>query len=188
MEDVRDSMTSSERGPVSPIKAFLVLGAVAAATIGIIIATRPDPPAATQQPNSASIPTEAEAIEIFNDLHELRIRSYEQLDTTLLRHVFAPGSRIEQSTQEELRQLRRDQVTPLMLHDRRHLTVASLGTDKIVLEETALVEIRFLDQNEEDISGGVAPQEQRIRWTLSHVGNGWRISGGIILASKESGE
>jgi hypothetical protein len=179
MQDVRDSMTSGERGPVSPIKAFLVLGAVVAATIGMIIATRPDPPAATQQPNSASIPTEAEAIEIFNELHELWLRSYRERDASLIKLFAAPDAPTLGSA-EEIRQLRRDGVLYRSQWDRQALTVISATNDEILLEEVTIRTPRFIDEaSGEDLTEG-EKEERTVEWTVRRYPVGWRLYRSVI--------
>jgi hypothetical protein len=182
MQEVRDSMTSGERGPVSPIKAFLVLGAVVVATIGVIIATRPDPPAATQQPNSASVPTEAEAIQIFNDLHELWLHSYRERDATLLKLYAAPKSDMRSPDQIQL--LRREHVLDKTEFDEHSATVTRIDPRRIEIEQDVTVKPRLVDDRTgEDRTVDAVTERRTVVWELRRYGDQWLIFSSTITAA-----
>lgn len=184
MQEVRESMTAGTRGPVSPIKAFLVLGAVVAATIGIVIATRPDPAPPAEPPTSTTVPTEAEAIEIFNDLHELWLRSYREHDVTLVKSYAAPDAPVLNST-EEIAQLARDGVrdeTRVVVED---IQVVRTTAKEMKLAQTVREYPRFVDEKTgSNLTASGKPQRQTIQWTVRLYPIGWRLYRSVVTSTE----
>jgi hypothetical protein len=187
MQDVRDSMTSGERGPVSPIKAFLVLGAVVAATIGMIIATRPDPAPPADRPTAKTVPTKAEAIAIFKDLHELWLRSYRERDASLIKLFAAPDAEGNlQLVAKEIAQLRENGVVDRTRYVDESLRVLSASSNEVVVEQTVTVRPSFVDEDSgSDLTADASAQRQRVEWSLRRYAQGWRIFGSEITAATD---
>jgi hypothetical protein len=168
---------------VSPVKAFLVLGAVVAATIGMIIATRPDPPAATQQPNSASIPTEAEAIEIFNELHELWRRSYRDRDESLIKLYAAPDS--EMQNPDQIRLLRREHVLDKTHFEQHAASITRISSREIEVEQDVTVAPELVDaRTGKDRTVDATTERRTVTWILRRYGGEWLILSSTITAAK----
>ncbi|MEA2509065.1 MAG: hypothetical protein QOG21_1147, partial [Actinomycetota bacterium] len=168
------------------IGAFIVLAAVLA---GILLFTRRDhqttPPVTNHAQSAVLSLTNAEAKAKFKELNQLRIRAYVQRDLTLVPLVAVPGSRAARTATREIRRLRADSVIPRPNFLTKRLTVANNSASKVQIRQVLHYDLRFVDEDGNDVTGRDRPQRQVILWTLRKSESGdWLISDGVITASR----
>ena len=77
---------------------------------------------------------------------------------------------------EEIRQLQHDNATAKTQMDQRELTVTSNDSETIALRQVALIDIRFLNEDGEDITTKGKPQVFTIDWTMRYFDQGWLLT------------
>jgi hypothetical protein len=176
---------------MAPVRAFLMLVAVAVVVPVTILATRPE--AAPTKPPAQATPdfslTDPEAIAEFERLKHLLAQAYRSRDVTLIDQFASsdPGDGVQQVA-EEIQTLIRDQVLYRTREKRESLQVVVNTSDRIELREVVVKAPRFIDEaDRENIALDERPQRQTIIWQLRLEGDRWRIHSGVITASVQIG-
>lgn len=187
----RAEESDARDGGLSPLHAFLVVIAVLAAIVAAVLLTRPDEapvPSPDPDPEPAFALTDAEAIERFQELSEIRLRSLRERDPSLLSTAFTPNSPAAKRVATSIRKLVRGGAYYKTRHDRQSIDVVGNLDEEIVIVEEIVVHPRFVDETGADISVEPVVERQTTEWTLRLVGGQWLIHDGVIVAAQPLAE
>ena len=177
---------AEEREPLlSPVRAFLMLAAVAVVVPLTILATRPE--AAPTTPGAARGPdfslTDEEAIAEFERLHGLQLAAYENRDVSIVPRVYTPDSPVAPRVVKEITKLLRQDVTTTTDFETRDVLVLRSGPSEVVLKQTAVVDAKFFNDDGDEISLNAPAELQEIEWTLRRLSDTWLIHDAVITSS-----
>jgi hypothetical protein len=185
-------LSRSERAPLSPGTAFLVLLGVLG--VGFILgeavaqrapelqpvtfqsATGPARAAGSDNVGHPRPPSARRALARFNALNALRLRAYRTRDVTLLPRYLVPGSPLWGTGVREIRRMKRDGVTMRPRFDTKRLAVRLRTPAKIVVRQVVRQDPRFFSKSGRDITVPRAPQLVTVDWTLRRAGGRWLIA------------
>ena len=182
----REPANEDKTSGLSPVRAFLMLAAVATIVPLTILATRPEAaPSAAPSPRTPDFSlTDAEAIAEFERLHESLMRAYLTRDVTRVKTFAAPGSGLEASVVREIEELVSDGVIDRTITKEISTTVVENEADTVLLEQSVIESPRFVDaQSGRDVTVSAQPQRQVVLWALRLSDNEWRLTSGVITSS-----
>ncbi len=169
--------TEPSKITTSPWKAFaLVLAFAAAAITTIYLTTRPTE---SLEPRPAPEETVQEA---FARLDRLRERAYETRDISLLDDFLAANSPLRERAREEIGRMRRDQVYVQISSEQQSLAVTESGDRVATLEQVVIQELRFINEEGEDVTSEGEVSERTIVWELIFEGGRWLINDSNLVS------
>ncbi|MBA3291251.1 MAG: hypothetical protein H0U17_07115 [Actinobacteria bacterium] len=164
----------------------LVAGLLIAAIQGVTSSgADPDPNpggAAGTNPQPDFSLTDEEAIERFQELEHRQIEAYRQADITLVSDFAGPGPFKDQVVRE-LRKMRKDDVTAVLRSKGQELLLVRNESTEITIQETATIDIQFLDEAGRNVTTKGEPQRLVIEWQLEPFDTGWLITESVAVES-----
>lgn len=159
---------------LSPWRVFAVLMALVACLTAWGLATKANDPEVTPLPapntSTASEPdyslTNAEAIERFGELNQLRIEAYKTRSLSSVDLYVIPESELATLNRDEIKQLRKDRVFFHPLSETQELVVVSNTENEIVLRQVSIEQAKFLSETGKDISETDDRFKETTIWTL----------------------
>jgi hypothetical protein len=174
-------------GGLSPVKAFFLLIAVGLAAAVAAFATQPDA-APSEPPGPARSPdfslTDAEAIEEFERLNEVRIDAYKARDIALLDDVLTARSPLRKAGHDEIRQLLRDEVIIQSRFVTEAVDVVINDATKIVVRQTEVDYPKFVSDDGVRVAGDTKPKRRVIEWVLHLEGFEWKIHDSRLISHR----
>ena len=183
----RAEESESRAGGLTPINAFLVGLGLLVAIAAVVLLSRPDEapvPSPDPNPEPAFELTDAEAIERFELLGDLRTRSLRERDVSLLRQVFTPGSPAAERIAESIRKLIRGSAYYRTRHVVESIKVLSNSEEAIVISERVVIHPKFLNESGQDVTVDPIVERQTTEWTLKLVSGDWLIHDGVIVSAE----
>ena len=177
---------------LSPMKAFLVVIALAIVGAGVLLAARaedqPTPRAVTPTEPSPNLTlSHNAALTRFQALKRLQLRAYRFLSFQLASQAVAPGSPIERRMRREFRQLASDGIRVRPDVRTQSLEVLRNAESEVVIRQTAIVDYRFIDRKGIDVTRGAGRERQVIRWTLRLDQQKWLLHDAVITRAQPLG-
>lgn len=170
-------------GGLSPVRAFLVLGAVLAAITVWFFATRePTPASPTAQPSRSpdySL-TDAEAIAEFERLNDQLLQAYEERNIALAEEVFTSDSPMLPRVRKELESLLESSVVSRTRFRRISARVVRNSAHEILIERVQVVIPRFETERGRDVTGTRVTERQRSEWVLRLEDAHWLLHNATI--------
>jgi hypothetical protein len=123
--------------------------------------------------------TDEQAIARFEELDRLRVDAYKAADVRMVSDFAGPGTFRDQIV-EELRKLKRDDVTATLDLQTESLEVVSNTSDHIRLQQQVVTNIRFFDSSGQEVTKQGRPERWTINWGLQNVDSRWLISSSKI--------
>ena len=159
---------------VAIVASVALLGGVLYATWQAAAGTDdPEPdPIGLDEPEPDFSLTDEEAIARFHELDEIRVRAYETADIALVSQ-FARQGAFKDLIVDELRTLKREGVTASPTFKTESLSVISNTTQRIELKQVVVFDIRFFDENGEDVTDESGRERLTVQWELSSTDRGW---------------
>ena len=156
---------------MSPVRAFFLLGAVAAIVPLTILATRPEAapttaPEATRGPDFSL--TDAEAIAEFERLNDMRIKAYKARDVSLLIEALATDSPLLTRGTQEIERLLLDAVLIQSRFVSENVEIVRNTSEEILVRQTEIEHPRVVTEGGRDVTAESSSQRRVIEWTLSH--------------------
>ncbi len=177
-----------ERVPgLSPVRAFFIVGALAAVVPLGLLATRsdeapPEPGRVERSPDFSL--TDAEAIERFNELHDLFRSASKTRDMSVVKLMLVSGSRLSQTAHVQIRQLIRDGVLDRSRFLDQEVRVVTNTPTRIEIEQEVTVRPRFVsDRTGRDVTLG-APLRQTVHWVLVPEAGAWKVLDSKVIRSE----
>ncbi len=124
--------------------------------------------------------TNEQAVERFHELDEIRVRAYETVDIGLVSQ-FAYQGAFKDLIVDELRTLKREGVTASPTFKTESLSVTSNTTQRIELRQVVVFDIRFFDENGDDVTDESGRERLTVEWELSSTDRGWLMLKADIL-------
>jgi hypothetical protein len=169
-----------------PMVVFLVLMGIIAVIVGLAIATgdfRSD-----RGPNvdseSGFVLTNAEAIDRYDELHDLSLLAFRRRDLSLLAQIYTPDSPTLERVRSEIQTLIDDSVTVRPRFTTLSIRVVSNQPSEIVLEESRISDAKFVNSDGEDITEDRQPERQVVQVTLRGTNDGWFIYRSLITKAE----
>lgn len=176
-----------EPAGLSPVRAFLVVGAVLAVAAGALLATRDASPATpTAQPSRSpdySL-TDAEAIAEFEQLRSAAFLAIRNRDVSLLNEVFVPGGALYRRASREIEALIDEGVEDRSAFTSMTVDVLRNSPTRIEIRERSRLEPCFKDAGGVDVTRGPAAVLQVAEWTLILNGSEWLLQDAVISRDK----
>ena len=185
-EALRAAAPRARRGPdgghaLTPLAAF----AVALAGVGLVAGSwarratvvaegPPARPASRPGPQEEATPPRAEALATFRSLRSLYIRSYHELDVSLLRLYAAPDAP-RFASGAEIRWLARHDIDDRTRWATRSLRVVSRSPDEVVLLERLVWVPRFVHVPTGTPASHAPPELRTLEWTMRRYRGEWRL-------------
>lgn len=170
---------------MTPVRAFLMLVAVAVVVPLTILATRPE--AAPTKPSVPATPdfslTDAEAIAEFEHLNEIRITAYKTRDVTLLGETLTAASPLLRRGENEIRRLLRDRVIIESKFITRDVQVISNSPHAVTVRQIEVELPKYVSEEGSDVTGDARAQERTIEWTLHLEGSQWKLHDSRLISS-----
>lgn len=166
---------------ISPVRAFFLLGAVAAIASLTVLATRPEAaptPAAPREPDYSL--TDEEAIAEFERLRSLAFAAVRTRDVTLLDEVFTPTGPIRRRAMAEVKSLLKSGVVDRSTFVSESVAVVRNRSEEIRLIEVSRLAPCFRRSSGAVVARGPAEVRQRAMWILRLVGAEWLIEDSVI--------
>lgn len=173
---------------LSPVRAFFVVGALAAIPLALV-ATRDEAPATSPSPAVRSPSyelTDAEAIAEFDRLKGLLVAAYQQRDLSLVDEIAAPDAApgIDR-IQKEIRTLLRDDVLYRTRERRESVDLITNDLGRIEVREVVVKFPRFLDEETgRNLATANRPERQTIIWVLQRYSIHWKIHSATIVSAE----
>ena len=173
---------------LSPMRAFIVVCALATVVGGMIFATRDaspsEPPSGPPRSPDYTL-TDAEAIAEFERLHDSVITAYRERDVSLIKTFALPETRFARTVEDEIRTLVRDRVLDRTRIQSLSRSVTRNTPTLVELEQVVFERPRFVDaRSGRDVTVNASPMEQTVVWTMELAGGQWLLSGATITASE----
>ncbi len=126
--------------------------------------------------------TDEEAIERFQELEQRQIEAYRHADIKLVSDFAGPGP-FKNQVVRELRKMRKDDVTAVLRSKGQELLLVRNESTEITIQETATIDIQFLDQAGKNVTTKGEPQRLVIEWQLEPFDTGWLITESVAVES-----
>jgi hypothetical protein len=127
--------------------------------------------------------TDDQAIARFEELDQLRVQAYRSADIGLVSDFAGPGPFKEQVV-DEIRRLRRDNVTASLELRNEELTILSNSSQRIEIEQSADLNIRFFDPDGDEVTTEGRSQHVVIDWSLEPTALGWLMATSVVTGSE----
>lgn len=176
----------TEPAGLSPVRAFLVVGALATVLGVVFFATREatpsEPPAPARSPDYSL--TDDEAIARFAELHDVFRSASIKRDESLLSVMLTTDSPLERTARAQIRQLVRDGVVDRSRFRQERVDVVLNSPTRIELEQVVTIRPRFLSTaTHKPVSTGPSLR-QEVRWTLALEDTVWKVYDSQVVASR----
>lgn len=176
--------TAEDRTPgISPVRAFFLLGAVAAIVPLTVLATRPE--AAPTQPPPPREPdyslTNEEAIAEFERLNAQLMAAYRERNIALAEAIFTSDSPMLPRVRKEIRTLLRTDTISLTRFRDVATSVTTNHPDSVVVKRIELLYPRFETETGQDARAAGEPQRQEVEWTLRLQAARWLLHEAVIV-------
>lgn len=165
---------------------------VAVGGLALYVFSRPEEaarPSGTQ--NTETSPSEnsfaltnEEAIEKFDELHQLALRSARQRDPTLLRHVFTANGPIAIRARDSIGDLLKQQVVDRSEVETLNVEVLENGPDQVTLLEVSRLYPCFVAESGKNVTQGPTAIRQEILWTLKLEESQWLIEDAVLRTDR----
>ncbi|MDQ3985442.1 MAG: hypothetical protein M3280_02975 [Actinomycetota bacterium] len=177
------SPQAEARGPVSPLRAFGILGILIAIVAGAgLIATSDDDsepePKLSESDNFAL--TDAEAISVFLRLSRIGLRATQEKDPSLIPLAFTTGGPLANRSHRIIRELREDEIDDKIRYKSLGVEVLSNQPDEIQIVEDRLLYPCFVDAQGKDVTEDSTVVRQQVRWEMSRAGSDWRLHNALL--------
>lgn len=177
----------NEPAGLSPVRAFLLLGAIFAAVVAAgVLATR-DPSPATE-PGPARSPdyalTDAEAIAEFERLNAQLMQAYEDRNIALAEEVFTSDSPMLPRVRKEIETLLKSDVVSLTRFKQISTEPDTTGSNVIVIERAEVLYPRFETESGKDASRSTRPERTRVKWELHVEGGRWLLHDAVVVSRR----
>ena len=177
----------NEPAGLSPVRAFLLLGAIFAAVVAAGVLTTRDPSPATE-PGPARSPdyalTDADAIAEFERLNDARIAAYQLRDISLLHEVVASDSPLLERGENEIKQLLREDVIIKSRFVTKTIELVKLTSEEFVVRHTEVEFPKFVNESGAVVTADRTPRRRVMLWTLHSIGTEWRIFDSKFLSQR----
>ncbi len=175
-------------GGLSPVRAFLVLGAVLAAIAVWFLATRDATPASPSAQPSRSPDyslTAAEAIARFHELHGLFRSASKNRDLSLLGAMLVTDSPLHAVARRQIRQLTADGVLDRSRFVEESVEVTDNSPARIEIEQVVIIRPRFVSASTGRVVSTGARLRQKVSWVLTVEETVWKVYDSQVLSSTE---
>lgn len=170
---------------MSPVRAFLLLSAVAAAVAIGVFAAR-DEAAPSEPPRAARTPdyslTDGEAIAEFERLNDQLLLAYRERNIALAEDVLTADSPMLPRVRSEIRTLIRSATFSRTTFDPLSTSVIENEPTVIKVSREEVLRPRFETETGEEATASGRSHRQKLEWTL-HLDHGaWRLHDAVIVA------
>ena len=180
------SESRPERQFLTPLRAFAVGMILIGLFLGLWLVGQsgnPEEPPNTPVTAEAEtdVPTDAEAIRIFEELSAVHHRAYRHRDATLIEQVYVPGSSANRQAHKQIEKLIEDNVVDKSIYRTKEVRILRRSPTEVALREKTLVRPRFVNEEGEDVTSEVSELTlQTTRWTLQLLQGEWLVSDVLI--------
>lgn len=178
-----------EPNHLSPKKAFILLLAILALSGAALLMTRPESRVDTQ---SVDIPesnnfalTNAQAIDRFRELDNLRMSAMTEKDPSLIPLATTTDSPLRELAYADIRELEKRDVTVKPRFETLALSVHGNYQSRILLDQRVLQAPRFFDE-EGNLLDSSDPQLRTVRWELHLEQGQWFLFDSEVLSSRSA--
>jgi hypothetical protein len=175
-----------ERGPVPPVRAFLLLGAIAIVVPLTILATRPEPaptkPAATGSPDYSL--TDEEAIAEFERLNAQLMAAYRERNIALAESIFTSDSPMLPRVRKEINELLESGVISRTRFEEVATEVQTNGAAHIQIERVEVLRPRFLTERGSNANAGTQAEKRVLEWEIRLAAGAWRLYDAVVVERK----
>ena len=165
----------------SPIKAFLIIFALIILTTAIFLMTAngEETTDATRSPSTNSTPdfslTDEEAIARFEELNDLRLKSYADRDVSLVGLYVTSDGPLNPLVRREIRRLLRANVLDRTTFVTKSLDVSSNDSDEIEITQRVVESPKFIDETGEDVTAERFRELRTVEWILKPEDGIWKV-------------
>lgn len=184
------SESRPERQFLTPLRAFAVGMILIGLFLGLWLVGQsgnPEEPPNTPVTAEAEtdVPTDAEALDEFDELRAGLTAAYTQRDATLIPTLFTPSSPMRRRVNNELARLAKENLRLVPKFKTLDVRATSINPRVIRLEETLISDARFVDSAGRNITAQRSPQRQTIVWELHAVQGEWRLHESEIVRAED---
>jgi hypothetical protein len=186
-DQARGGPRANEDGAgLSPVRAFLVVGALLAAVVAAYVVTRdPAPARATAPAGPTRSPdyslTDAEAIAEFERLNAQLMQAYEERNIALAEEVFTSDSPMLPRVRKEIQDLLEADVLSKTQFREIKTVISKTSPSFISIQRTEVLVPRFKTEEGVDATGTSLSERRVVRWELHQQAGRWLLHDGTVV-------
>lgn len=177
----------AEPAGLAPVRAFMVVCALAAAAGGLVFATRdasPSEPAQTAVRSPDYTLTDAEAIAEFERLNAQLMKAYEERNIALAEDVFTSDSPMLPRVRKEIQTLVESSVVTRSRFEEISTITLTSGPRAIEVERVEVLYPKFETEAGKPAAGVELPERQRVQWDLRVEDGRWLLHDALVVDRK----
>ena len=186
----RSRPRQTEVAGLSPVRAFMVVCALATVVGGLIFATRdaspsePPPSGARRSPDYSL--TDAEALARFGELHDLFRAASIKRDASLLSAMLTTDSPLQDVARRQIRQLIDDQVRDKSRFDEQRVQIVENSPSRVVIEQVVVIRPKFVAATTDEVVSTGPVLRQHVRWVLEPEQTVWKVYDSEVVRSRRT--